>query len=262
MLKKIIVVVLCVVLALSVSPISFATSAREQLDESSNYDYLLDLGYSGELLDGLTEECLQKMVDIIGDDTVSNIYYGENQSNSFARGSIQEDSLDFNIVASEIGPKDEDYIKCVFVVVTWEWAKFKPVYRGKDAISVNWDSSVYTFGSDTFYAADLYKSNVDDEWSINSEYTTLTLAAQGGIGHFADLEEFKSYVAGTMFFTLYPTSRMNKGSTYRTTINAEYVHSKLPLSGVSFAVEGVGIGITWNNSADSRADSCDLKFSR
>lgn len=261
-LKNYISIVLCVVLALNMIPVSFAGSLNENMEVSANHDSLVALGYSGDFLDGLTSDCLGKMVDIIGDDTVSSVYYGTSQSGTFTRGSINNDSLTFEIAAGEIGPKDEEYIKCVLVVVTWEWSKLKPIYRGKDAVSVNWDSNIYTFGSDTFYAADLYKSNANDDWSINAEYSTLTSSAQGGLGHFADLEEFKSYVGGTLLFVLYPTAPMNIGSTYITTINAEYVHSKLPLSGLSFAVEGVGVGITWNNSVDTRASSCNLRFSR
>lgn len=158
--------------------------------------------------------------------------------------------------------QNSNKVKTALVSASWEWAANKPIYRGQDAVAVNWDTSVFNYTSDSFYAVDVYKSNESDDWSTFKETNTLSIAQQGGIGHFTDLKAFKKYVGGMLLFGLSPKKAMYKGTKYETVINIEYAHAPLPLTGLSFSIKGIGVGISYNISCDTMAGTSTLKFNR
>lgn len=259
-LKKITTVILSVIMIISTLIPAFA--AEEQL---SNYDFLLSQGYPAEHLDNLTENTLQKMVEMIGTGYVTNVDVKKstfNDGTGVARGAINEDSMTLEIVTGAICQYDTNKITGVLVSATWEWAANKPVYRGQDGVVVNWDSSIFTYDEDTFYAQDVYRSNADDEWSVFKEHTSLSISKQGGLGFYTDLKALKKYVGGSMLFLLSPTSNMIKGTAYKTTLNIEYAHAPAPLTGLSFSTAGFGVGLSWTLNCDTMADSVNFKFSR
>ena len=96
----------------------------------------------------------------------------------------------------------------------------------------------------------------------SNSYSVLSAANQGGIGHYTDLEEWTEFVSGAMIFLLEPTSRMTKGNAYTTSINVEYAHEKSALTGLSFSLDDVGVGISWNVSCDTMADTKTFRYSR
>lgn len=251
--------VLCIsLLVVSVIP-AFAA-----VEEKSNYNFLLEQGFSESFLNKQTDEYLQKMVDFIGDNeigdietTVTRLY----DSDIATFGSINSSSLSLEIVSSAICKSGSNKIESILVSVEWEWAANKPAYRGKDAIAINWNSSVFAYANG-FYGQDVYKSNAGDDWTIFKEYDTLAKSNQGGIGHWTDLKAVKKYVGGGMLFVLTPTSTMYKGSNYTTTINVEYAHSPVALSGLSISAAGVGIGLSWNLTCDTLAATNVFRFSR
>lgn len=259
-LKKITTVFISIVMILSTTMPSFAVE-----EETNNYEFLLSQGYPAEHLDNLTESTLQKMVEMIGTGYISNIEIEEstlNESTGVTRGAINEGSMTLQITTAAICQHNTDKITRVLVSAAWEWAKNKPIYRGQDAVTINWDNSIFSYNADSFYAQDFYKSNASDDWSIFKEYTTLATSNQGGIGHWTDLKGLKSYVGGAMLFLLNPNSPMIKGTKYNTTINVEYAHAPVPLTGLSLSILSVGVGISWNLTCDTMSNSCNFKFSR
>ncbi len=259
-LKKFTAIFISIVMILSTSIHSFALE-----EQASNYEFLLSQGYPAEYLDNLTESSLQKMVEIIGTGYIANIEIEEstlNESTGTARGAINEGSMTLQIVTATICQHNTNKITGVLVSAAWDWAKNKPIYRGQDAVTVNWDNSIFSYNSDSFYAQDYYKSDASDNWSIFKEYTTLATSNQGGIGHWTDLKGLKRYVGGAMVFLLNPNSPMINGTTYNTTINVEYAHAPVPLTGLSLSILDVGVGISWNLTCDTMADSCNFNFSR
>lgn len=258
--QKIIAIIMSIIMMFSIAIQSFAVETS-----TDYYEILLNYGYPTDYLDKLTPEVMQEMVELIGNNSVSNVEIKEitfNNTNTNARANIDAENLTLQISTTTISPKDTDKISSVMVGVAWEWAKQNPYYRGKDAISVNWDSNIFSFNEGSFYAYDSYKSKEADDWEIFKEYATLSAANQGGIGHWTNLKAFKNFVGGAMIFLLDPTSPMKSGAKYNTTVNVEYAHAKLPLTGLSFSYGTVGVGVEWENSCSTMAATSTIKFSR
>lgn len=259
-LKKFITVCISIVMIFSTSIPSFAVE-----EQTCNYEFLLSQGYPAQYLDNLTESSLQKMVEMIGTGYVANIEIEEStldENMQVARGTINEGSMTLQITTSTICQLNTNKITGVLVSVDWTWAKNKPIYRGEDAVTINWDNNIFSYNADSFYAQDVYKSNASDDWSIFKEYTVLAASNQGGVGHWTDLKAFKSYVGGAMMILLKPNSSMIKGKKYNTTINVEYVHAPVPLSGLSLSILDVGVGVSWTLTCDTMASPCNFQFSR
>ncbi len=153
-------------------------------------------------------------------------------------------------------------IDSVLVVVSWEWAANKPIYRGKDAVAINWNSDVFTYKENSFSGFDLYRTSTTEDWTIFKQSTTLAQSVQGGLGYYTDLKVGKKYVAGEMLFYLEPESPIIKGTTYSTNINVEYGHAYMPLTGLSVSVGPVGVGLSWDRGCDTMASACSFKYSR
>ena len=64
-----------------------------------------------------------------------------------------------------------------------------------------------------------------------------------------------------MLFILSPEHPIFSGTTNTTTINAEYAHETVPLTGLSFSFPGFEVGFSWNLTCDTRAVVYTLKYS-
>lgn len=259
-IKKIISLVLCIIVCTIFSVPSFALTEEEKND---NYNILLEKGLSENFLSNVTDEYLQRMTEIIGDNELGCVETSVGNLSDYGLstfGTISNNSLTVQLEVVEICKKNSNEIDSVLVGASWEWAKNKPFYTGKDAISLNWNSSVVTYAGG-FYAQDLYKDNAANDWEIFNEYTNPAEAEQGGIGHWTDLKSFKSYVGGSMLFVLKPVSTIFNGTDNLVTINAVYAHSKSPISGLSIEIVGVGIGITANSLCDTTSVTCEMRYS-
>lgn len=261
-IKKFFTVILCMILvALSFNQ-SFAIE-----EQSDNYEILLNKGYSAEFLDGLTDELMQRMVDTIGNGYISDIEIKETTlvetNNSLTRDLIPATDMTLTISAGTLCQYGTDNITGVLVAATWEWAENKPLYRGKDAIAINWDYRIFSKDEGSFYAVDLFKSGSDSDWTVSEEYTKLTSSALGALGHTTDLKAFKKQVGGSLMIMLLPENPMIKGTNNVTEININYAHERFPLSGISFAYKDYGIGIDFKDDAcNTAADFCNVRFSR
>lgn len=259
--KKIFSFILCIIVLTMFSVPSFASTEE---DENDNYNILLEKGLSESFLNNKTDAYLQKMVEMIGDNDVGNVETSVGRMSDLGistLGTISTDNMTILIEAVEIYKKNTDEIDNVLVGVSWEWAKNKPLYTGKDAVSVNWNYNVFTY-SDGFYAQDLYKDNASDDWTIYKEYSSPAEAAQGGIGHWTDLKSSEKYVGGAMLFVLLPASQMYKGSNNSTAISVKYVHAKSLLTGLSIDVVGFGVGINTVLLYDSLSKTCTVRYSK
>ena len=257
--RKTIATILCIImLFLSASP-SFAINESE-----SNYKFLLNQGYPAEYLNSLSGEFMQKMVDQIGDNYVSDIDFQTvtvNKNSGVARGNIDISELSFQIVSSPIYQINNKKINGVMITITWEWAAYKPLYRGEDLVTANWTYSSFRYKPDTFFAQDYYKSNANDDWTVLHEYTEDAESNDGGVGNFTDLEEFKKYVGGGMMFLLEPKFDMYRGDDRGETINANYVHAPFPLTGLGIDVLDFGVSASWILPCDTRGKACEVVYS-
>lgn len=265
-IKSILCICLIFVLLFSMTVPCFATQ--------SDYDFLLNCGFSKEYLDSLTVEILSRMRNGIGNDIlvsteIETIYLSENTNDNMqSRGTISENSLELKISASKICKKDTTTITRVLVLVTWEWYDRKPAVRKEDAIAVNWNSDIFYFHADSFYSMDLYKYVEDEDWIIHDELSSPKELNQGGLGFFTklynDSAPLNLYVGGQAIFFLNPSEPIYDGKTHGTGINVNYVHDRsvLPMS-ITFTYKSYSIAIETSREAfDSLAKSCNVEFTR
>lgn len=245
--------------------------------EESPYLFLLNCGYPKEYLDGLPDEMLLKMRNIIGDDVVvsvtteSAILY-ENSNSVQTYGDIDPAMLFFDGHCGAICQKGTDKITGVLISIEWEWKGNKPIVRKQDPISVNWDNSIFNYVADSFYGQCFMRASSANEWSRFKELTTLSASNQGGVGFynsFAYSSGHNYFNSGTAILLIQPNTAMRtkKGNDrdISTSINFEYVHDRLPLisGSVSFSYNGFGVGIQYNGvTADSMACTENFYFSR
>lgn len=257
--RKTIATILCIIMLFLCASPSFAFNKSE-----SNYDILLNKGYPTEYLNSLNEDFMGKMVEQIGDNCVLDIDFQTatlTENSSVARGNIDPTDMDLQIVSSPIYQINNKKINGVMVTITWEWAAYKPLYRGEDLVTANWTYSSFRYDPDTFFAQDYYKSNENDEWTVLNEYTEVAESNDGGLGNFTDLEEFKKYVGGGILFFLEPKFDMYRGNDRGETINVNYVHAPVPLTGLGIDVLDIGISASWLLPCDSRGKACEVKYS-
>ncbi len=240
----------------------------------TDYDFLLNHGFSKDFLDSLTDEMLSRMRNGIGNDEVVSInteivYLSEKTNdNQQSRGTISENSLKLIITSSTICKLNTNSITRVLVSMTWEWEQGKPFIKNEDAIAVNWNSDIFCFYADSFWSMDLYKTLEVQEWKVLNEYTSPQELNQGGLGFLTELcstsDQVGLYVGGQALFFLNPTEPMYVGKTHCTTININYVHDRsiLPMS-ITFAYKGLAIEIEPSRNAyDSLAKACNVEFTR
>ena len=255
--------IICFILSVSLVFVLTAPAFASKTVNNENYDCLVEQGFSESFLNNQTASYLQKMVNIIGDKEIVNIkttVVGSTESGIATVADIGS-SLKLEIVAAEMCEKNSNKISSVLTGVSWEWSKNKPVYRGKDAVTVNWDPAVFTY-ADGFYGQDLYKTNASDSWTVFKEYNDLAAANQGGIGTWTDLKAFKNYVGGSMLFVLAPASPITKGTSHSTGVHVQYVHSAAPFNGLSISAFNFGVGITWNSSCNTKSATHYIRYSK
>ena len=100
--NKLKILVCCILSIIIMIPYISVFAEKKDLN---NYEFLLKQGYSEEYLDQLTEDSMNRMVDLIGDGYVSNIKTEKSTWNKQARGTINDSSLSLQIVTGTICKK-------------------------------------------------------------------------------------------------------------------------------------------------------------
>lgn len=124
-------------------------------------------------------------------------------------------------------------------------------------ITVNWDPTVWS------YKGEFKHTDYSDKWTAYSGVTSPARRVQGGLGYYAYLDSSGKNLVGDTRFTLIPakTPLYPEGSSkphFTSEINVNYGHDKNPLTwvtGVSFSVEGVGVGLTLGDLTDEASDT-------
>ena len=234
------------------------------------YDFLIDCGYSSEYLNNLSDEMIIYICEQIGDDTVTeveskNLYLDENGNFSPIEtlGGISESDLIISMTIAHVHKANTNQTTGCIVGAEWLWTN-KNVYRGKDALSLNWDNSIFYQAS--FMSQDMYRTSLNSNSIVSKEYTKPTESSQGGLGFYTSLNKsLSNYPAGAFIAVLYATSTIYDNginNNYGTAINLNYVHSKFANIGLSFSVGPVGVSINPGSNHDSLSDTSEFRYSR
>lgn len=264
-------------------------------------DYLVSCGLHEDFFVGMEESDIREMYnDLIGQNivflgsdthtisnadnqdslnTVNSLLYGDGGSTSEVYGVIPSSDMTFTITklanVTYDSERGADKINKIYVYVDYIWEEDKPVNRWSDGITVNWDSAVFTFESDSFVARD-YKRVMSSNWEwvkTNESFDPASLNI-GGLGYYAVLSYAEENAGGvqvapkqhkgTAYFTLLPSESpiyLESGS-QTTAINANYLHNKnLGIFSVSFSYKGLGVTASVPLLHDSVAVATNVYYS-
>lgn len=226
---------------------------------------------------------------LASDEEIKNDYYAYYGSNTVAETTVSyltesgedgimplglsKDELKFTITATPrlIKSNGVTYINCVSIMVTYEWT-ILPSYRKKDAIIVNWDSSVLTFASGSFYQFDTRVIGPEDE--SRSENTVIefpTEINQGGLGYEFSLKAESMFCTGILGYArfilepaqspMYPVDENIESSRRSTAVHAQYCHNwKAFNASIGFSKSGPSVSFASENRTDKMTSSCNVRF--
>lgn len=206
----------------------------------------------------------------IAETTVS--YLAESGEDGVMPLGLSEDELKFTITATPalIKSNGVTYIDCVSVMVTYEWT-ILPRYKKTDAIVVNWDSSVFTFLSGSFYQFDTKIIGV----SYQHEESVITQRPmeinQGGLGYEFSLKADSSPCTGILGYArfildlaqspMYPADGNISSPSRSTAVNAQYCHNWKTLNtSIGFSKDGPSVSFASEYRTDKTAVSCNVSF--
>lgn len=198
-------------------------------------------------------------------------------SESLPIGEIPEADMELTISKATVVVNDsklkKTVVKEVKIFVDYVWTGGKPFIQWDGAISVNWDSSVFTVKQNSFSGADHKLSMANNGWITTTTLNNPTLLNQGGLGYYAKLTYSETVMGnavsalqhkGSTQFSLLPAhSNMYLDSPNNvTSINVEYVHNKTPIfSSVWLSYNGLGVSITLPAMNDSVAKALNFSYS-
>lgn len=260
-----------------------ASASEVTLEDKINV--LLSQGIPNEFLEGKEAEQIEEIYGkLSGKEIVFNgteivtMSETNTQSDVMPLGTIPSDHMLLKIstisnVKYDTNKKLDKIIE-VYVYVDYEWYDARPFWTWKDAITVNWDSSVFTYKSNSFSAKDYKKSiSSNGKWFVTDTYNNPAALSQGGLGYFANLAYSENLMGNTVgatgrkgsaYFTLLPrkSPMYLKSGVYTSAINVEYLHNKNPgLLSISFGYKGAGVTASVPGLKDSVAKSATYRYS-
>ncbi len=235
-------------------------------EEISPYNYLLGIGVPSSYLESISGEDINSIYnDLKGKNCSFNSLETSNEYDTvggvITRGYIPSKDLNLSIMTVQEMVNNTNIIKNVNVYVSWTWASNKPMIRHEDAISINWDNSLFQFKSNSFKSKDYMDGK-------SKPYNTITVPAivnQGGLGYhtllanssteFPDLHGFTSFI-------LTCNDTIREGDTRSTSINANYAHDKNPIPGIgiTFSKSGFGVSIDTGYLTDTISATTNLSY--
>lgn len=212
-------------------------------------EYLVDNGLPSELLEGKSENYIAGMYNKLYD--VDFIYHG---SETVTLPKVHESDVnpmeilhgtELELTVAQISNVSYDAtvgrnrVNEVYIYVEYEWAIGNPYIRKEDVITVNWDSNVFTYDADSFYAVDEKFVLSEGGWIETDTYSRPMELNLGELGYIANLKYTErmlgqvinaSQCRGWAEFTLLPASPVDQVSVESAvSIDINYVHDRNPL---------------------------------
>lgn len=247
------------------SIVFFTTFIVPCFAEQTDYDFLLNCGYSAEFLDKLPKENYSRMREVIGNCDVTVIDDYSNEKTNMARGAIAEEDLDLELVVAEICQKDTNIINLYLVTATWAWAEDKPINNlNQDLITINWNAELLNIVAEGgFVSQDWYRESASSEKVVIRDCTTPAASSQGGVGFYTKLEWGKSFLGGNALLLLETSIPMYKGTSHSSSVNMEYGHdfSLFGIAGGGFGIGPVSVSIDGGVMCDIMAEPETFNYS-
>lgn len=262
-MKKAIGIVLTIIMVAMLTLPAFASD--------SPYMALKAKGLPVDYLDSLSTEMLNMLYEQIGENDVALVsrqvtVLNETNEGITTYGAISSSSMTLECIVLEIFKQGTKTVGGVIVGIDWAWQNGKPVFRLTDALSVNWDASLFALQEGSFLSQDKWRLTGTDSWVVSKEYFRPTEANQGGVGYHTQLTKdsnFRTDMGGSTILVLLPTTTIYDGSSKVTSINVNYIHNKNTIfSSFSFSKVGVGISINARWPSDGASDTANYYYSK
>ncbi len=233
-------------------------------------------------LDGLPDERVESLyydlrdeVTGFGGTNISTLNETKDEPSIETKGSIPSDDMTFSVTKVFVyNNSSTKHIKEIQIFVEYDWIHI-PIWLKTDAVTVNWDSNVFTFKSGSFYS---YSNNtgtyLSQFYETNFELDNPTILEQGGLGYDTELAYLLAHgqqpkpqnCFGRASFVLLP--RVNPmyekstGNFLTTSINAQYRHNRNPFVGsVGFSIKGVSVNFDLSFLTDTTTQSTNIFYS-
>lgn len=165
--------------------------------------FLLSRDYPSDYLDALIPPQIAVLYETARDKDA--YFYGfmpakASHANT-SRGEIPADELDVTAAVSycPIRADGAAYVGEFLVSVCYNWEKL-PVIRGRDTITVNWDSSVLNYGGDqSFTAYDYFRHPGSSQWETYKTWKQPNALGQGSVRIDTYLDSGGYIDSGTMW---------------------------------------------------------------
>lgn len=254
-LYRIISFTMTLVFILAISTTAFAMDTTV-VDGTTAYNWAIDAGFPRDFLDAIDEDFLLKIyyenVDVPNLEITYDVSYYSEDGTPLTRGNISEDTLSFWIIGGKVS--SNGIIQYVNTYVFYDWASNLMDWKLTDAIVVNWNSSLWYLGDNSFSAT--FSGETSGDYGSISRPAT---AEQGGLGWFVPLTGNHGAPYGEAAFKLYPTNtNLANGTANATSLTSIYAHRTAALSGLSFSTSGVSVSIS--GSYDQAADTCTIYY--
>ena len=268
------------ILCLSLSCISckgFSVSA-EPFGQNDKIDNLVENGIPREFLLKRSVEEIDLLYDMAQEYVLEykseQELYDDNQIATY--GTINENHMTLTVSKVEAHspplPGSPSRLDSVAVFVDYIWVDGRPLIKHEDAITVNWDSSVFLFVPDSFNSYDRIEVRSDQIIDYSQDFNVQANPAhlsQGGLGYYANLmftlgNDLDDYLvrSGSASFMLEPRSTIYVGSDLSTSIAVEYTHDKNPVGlGVTLEYHGFGVTVSAALLQDSVAKAMTVTYS-
>lgn len=271
-MKKLLAFVLVLALSMLSTISASALSTSTVINTQEKIEYLISQGISEDFLEGRDAQQIDELYRSLYGETIN--FLGTTTSSlsetifspeTSMLGAIPESDMLLKLTACEVvrdyGDGSRNKITMVFVIVDYEWYGSHPFVNREDKVSVNWDSSLFTFEAKSFSSEDYKKSLGSGEWVKKHSGTYPAEVNQGGLGYDVQLEIGHFGQKGTAMFTLLPKYTIYEGTSRMTDINVQYVHNRDLISSLGFSAAGVGVTIVFTNNSDSTTATANPKYS-
>lgn len=274
-MKKDISLLVSLCLIFSLTSTACASSDKSHIyNQANQIDYLINAGLPQTYLERRTPNEINTLFELAQTHTLQHFSmstsYFEDDTSPF--GTIPVSDMAFNVDGiAAIKPSlsnEPSYLTSVFVTIDYQWNSGHPFIRAEDAITVNWDSSLFQFTEGTFYSED-YHHMGSGEVPVNSQTRPATLNL-GGLGYYAQLTNTSPnpvLYRGNAGFILQAKENMYSEDEYpsnvkRSLITAVYTHNKNPLGiGLSFLCKDFSVSVSSGSIQDSAGDSFSITYS-
>lgn len=261
--KMIISLITVICLLASISTSSLAA-------EDSQRALLVQKGLSEEVVKSLSQELVEDICEMVHQDEIDVLWVEKTETlveenSGISRGTINPIIMEFVVIAGA-NLDAGGAIETISVATVYSWLVV-PVWTWTDAITSDWDSSVFTYVSNSM-SGSLYARYDDDSVEQYGTVSVPTELAQGSLGVEVSLwagptEEVK--YEGMIHYQLAPKNRpMYEGIENvdsSTVINAVYTHDRTPMiPGLSLTISAGVVQVGFSLTHDSVGASANVYY--